>query len=1073
MAVKMISFDELMSECNFEDIADFKRVLRKNGFSVPRNKPVERALADNVAKRLIGRKIDWYKYKQEQRDILSGGALERQSLLSHQEASQFFKLLDISDYQPFLSKDGLIGVVSSGGFLANSNETIFALKLTPGINVLIGDRGSGKSTALSLIGLLADSVSEETGILVDNLLGLLNSDSQGSKFSRQVRRNLSKYGIDEYACFYTLAGKLFCFYVSSKQEAFDFLQYHNNHWMSINTSIEVKPKTQVLRQGEVIQIADAQNNFYLNNILDALFPDLYAQREALVRKTHKFLEQINNHKKINIPLKAEYIQQFIRRCKRDLRQLRFEIVRGFISGSSIGILENYIRIYDSLDKRALANKSIVEILKIGNSGSLYYLYLSRIISFLSRETGKMRAIERQRYQLRFTEVHAKANQETDFLKLEYNDEGEDSAEYVQLIQEMEEDKQNLDSDIAAPEDADSEDTDSAVEFDAEESKLFLQYMEEENNPLLKRLNGNLLAIAETIEDFLRIRLGILETWSRYYGKDFFVCDDSLVALAENYKQLLDERYDLIKTQEAKCCYITEALNKDNLEINIYTSGLEEREQEIAIAENMFNNLYVSYLAVTRDKPDTPLWIWRTRTYKRSIDYLFEVLKILRQHIESSTNNDFLFTPIEITMRQGNLNRDFRQLSFGQKSSVILDMVFQSNDKSVLIVDQPEDNLDAHSIVKILAPTLNRLGSEKQVIIATHNSNLVLGLKTDNVIVLESSGDTGRIKFQGSPLQDKYIMESMVEILEGGLDSFELKIKTFEEFASRVSGQIRDIDITMIESSFRRRTIDDLRNFLQPIVSDKAMLDFARHELKQGRPAIIQQDAVALAEFTRQHRHILPYNENFLERIDKLFHDLNSHIETLKSSIENIRLMDTHPNSTEVNLYALLEEIKDKLVMPRLRRSRRNVAIEIDERIKGYYVLFDEGHLKLIFHNLINNSLRATELKSVMMMPNTHNNYQEKVIIRLEKIQGNNLRVLLTDNGRGIPKNLRDKLYVERCSDQRGRDDGLGGVTIRKLLDINSGNIQVLQTVPEFDGTMQILTLPLISGDNLKSESFSL
>ena len=391
----------------------------------------------------------------------------------------------------------------------------------------------------------------------------------------------------------------------------------------------------------------------------------------------------------------------------------------------------------------------------------------------------------------------------------------------------------------------------------------------------------------------------------------------------------------------------------------------------------------------------------------------------------------------------------------------------------MIIDQPEDNLDAYSIVKTLAPTLNRLGNEKQVIIATHNSNLVLGVNTDNIVVLESLGDTGRIKLQGAPLSDKEIIEAMVEILEGGLESFELKIKTFEEFATRASGQIRDIDITMIESSFRRRTIDDLRNFLQPIVSDKAMLDFARHELKQGQPAIIQQDALALAEFTTKHGSALPYNQDFLERIGKLFHDLNSHIETLKSSIENIRLMDTQPNSSEVNLYALLKEIKDKLIMPRHQRSRRNVMIEIDESLNGHYVLFDEGHLKLIFHNLINNSLRATELKSVAVIPAKVKNYQEKVMIKLEKIQGDSLQVSLIDNGRGIPESLRDKLYVVRCSDQRGKDDGLGGVTIRKLLDINSGNIQILQTVPDFDGTIQILTLPLINDENMKSETSSL
>ena len=671
MALKTISFDELMSECNFDNKTDFQRVLRSNGFNVPKSKPIERAIADDVARRLIGRKIDWYKYKQEQRDALFDGALKRGSLLSHEETSQFFKLLDITDYQQFLAKDGLIGIVFTGGFLAGKNNTAFALRLSHGINVLIGDRGSGKSTVLSLLGLLADSVSEETGILVNNLIGLLGSDSHNSEFSRVVRRNLSKYGVDEYVCFYTISGELYCCYVSPERNGFDFLHYHNNEWISIDKSIEVKPKTQVLRQGEVIQIADAQNNFYLNNVLDALFPELYAQREQLVKKINKFLEQINNHKRVNLLIKTDSIQNFIKARERDLRHLRAEIQQGLISGRSINMIEHYVKAYDSLDKRSLSNNSIVSLLKMGGN-TLYYLYLSRIILFLSRESQKMRAIERERHQLRPTEVTSKASYETHFLKLEYNDEGENSAEYVQLIQEMNEDKQNLDPDLT-----DEEDDSLNVEADYdEESKLFLQYMEEESNPLHRRLNGELVAIAEIVEDFLRVRLGIFKTWWRYYGEGFFICDESLTALTENYKKLLTERYDLIKTQEEKCRHLTRALNKDNLEINIFTKGLEEREREIAIADDMFNNLYTRYMAVIRDKPDAPLTAWRTRTYKRSLDYLFEELKTLRRRIESNTNNDFLFSQIEINMRQGNLNRDFHQLSFGQKSSIILDMVFQ-------------------------------------------------------------------------------------------------------------------------------------------------------------------------------------------------------------------------------------------------------------------------------------------------------------------------------------------------------------------------------------------------------------
>jgi hypothetical protein len=71
-----------------------------------------------------------------------------------------------------LKRDSL--VLSEGGFLSGSEDPHFSLKLAPHVNILIGDRGSGKSTALNLLGLLADSVSEEADDLVTKLLALLD-----------------------------------------------------------------------------------------------------------------------------------------------------------------------------------------------------------------------------------------------------------------------------------------------------------------------------------------------------------------------------------------------------------------------------------------------------------------------------------------------------------------------------------------------------------------------------------------------------------------------------------------------------------------------------------------------------------------------------------------------------------------------------------------------------------------------------------------------------------------------------------------------------------------------------------
>ena len=85
MAVSSISFEDLMKECNNDDPAEFRRLLKRNGFKpVSSRKPIDRAEADTIVERLLGRKIDWYKYKIRERDLVTEGPLEQKVNLHDQ-----------------------------------------------------------------------------------------------------------------------------------------------------------------------------------------------------------------------------------------------------------------------------------------------------------------------------------------------------------------------------------------------------------------------------------------------------------------------------------------------------------------------------------------------------------------------------------------------------------------------------------------------------------------------------------------------------------------------------------------------------------------------------------------------------------------------------------------------------------------------------------------------------------------------------------------------------------------------------------------------------------------------------
>ncbi|HCW54089.1 MAG TPA: hypothetical protein DG753_10195 [Clostridium sp.] len=124
-----------------------------------------------------------------------------------------------------------------------------------------------------------------------------------------------------------------------------------------------------------------------------------------------------------------------------------------------------------------------------------------------------------------------------------------------------------------------------------------------------------------------------------------------------------------------------------------------------------------------------------------------------------------------------LMKDIKLLSLGQKVVALLSFVFEfgkfSGDNSILIIDQPEDNLDNQYIYKNLVNNLKNIKNERQVIIVTHSSTIVTNADAEQVIVMESDNEKAWIAKSGYP-EDKTIVQHILNYLEGGIESFKHK-----------------------------------------------------------------------------------------------------------------------------------------------------------------------------------------------------------------------------------------------------------------------------------------------------------
>ena len=119
------------------------------------------------------------------------------------------------------------------------------------------------------------------------------------------------------------------------------------------------------------------------------------------------------------------------------------------------------------------------------------------------------------------------------------------------------------------------------------------------------------------------------------------------------------------------------------------------------------------------------------------------------------------------------HRPLDDLSGGQRVSVLLSLLLETRDKRPLVIDQPEDELDNRFLFDTVLPALKRLKGRRQIIVATHNANIVVNGDADQVVQLEASSNHGRVAAAGA-IEDPAVRDAIVRTVDGGDDAFRLR-----------------------------------------------------------------------------------------------------------------------------------------------------------------------------------------------------------------------------------------------------------------------------------------------------------
>lgn len=258
-------------------------------------------------------------------------------------------------------------------------------------------------------------------------------------------------------------------------------------------------------------------------------------------------------------------------------------------------------------------------------------------------------------------------------------------------------------------------------------------------------------------DILQLKKEILAEHSLYYKKN-----------EEYSKNISLEKSDIVIKPEVKFVY---SLYQNFIDKNfdgrascyseLYNKQFKNNEEYVNFIELFFNNLLQGTYSIKAGKA---------------------VFRIAEELIASNFYN------IKYNIiYQGD---ELQSMSEGKIAFVILRLLldFSNNDYPILI-DQPEDDLDNRAIYFELVKYLRDKKKQRQIILVTHNPNIVVGADAEEIIVANQNGvnnknpDNVRFAFYSGALENSFlndmpeillskgIRQHVCEILEGGEQAF--------------------------------------------------------------------------------------------------------------------------------------------------------------------------------------------------------------------------------------------------------------------------------------------------------------
>lgn len=252
--------------------------------------------------------------------------------------------------------------------------------------------------------------------------------------------------------------------------------------------------------------------------------------------------------------------------------------------------------------------------------------------------------------------------------------------------------------------------------------------------------------------------------------------------SETSKLFKERRELIIKDNERYIKYVNKInSNQENIKIEFIANKNKEKfienlKQELKgtnLKVNSYNEIaenFIDYLGILED-----IVINNSAKLKNIVNSTF--VEKIQEKLLNDIENVCNYKPNNKVIIKYH-EKNIENYSLGQRASAVLLFILAQQDNDLIMIDQPEDDMDNQVIYKELIKTIKTSKKNIQFIFTTHNPNIPVLGDAEEVISLKNEGN---FQINNNGIDNESIQKDIVDIMEGGQEAFDKREKIYNEW----------------------------------------------------------------------------------------------------------------------------------------------------------------------------------------------------------------------------------------------------------------------------------------------------